>query len=87
MYVSVVTCQEVLEYQETSYFDEYQFVLSEHISLRIKAYKMGNHMSLWCVYFLVRTVEKQLIFGQLIGAVNQTVSARTVPDSVMRTHA
>jgi len=53
MYVSVVTCQEVLEYQETSYFDEYQFVLSEHISLRIKAYKMGNHMSLWCVYFLV----------------------------------
>jgi len=31
--VSVVTCREVLEYYETSYFGEYQFVLFEHMSL------------------------------------------------------
>jgi len=28
--VSVVTCQEVLEYYETSYFGEHQFVLFKH---------------------------------------------------------
>ena len=31
-YVSVVACQEVLEYYETSYFGEYQFVLFEYMS-------------------------------------------------------
>ena len=30
-YVSVVTCREVIEYYETSYFGEYYFVLFEHI--------------------------------------------------------
>jgi len=30
--VSVVACQEVLEYYETSYFGEYQFVLFEYMS-------------------------------------------------------
>jgi len=29
--MSVVTCREVLEYYETSYIGEYQFVLFEHI--------------------------------------------------------
>jgi len=29
--MSVVTCREVLEYYETSYFGEYQFVLFEYI--------------------------------------------------------
>jgi len=31
--VSVVTCREALEYYETLYFGEYQFVLFEHMSL------------------------------------------------------
>jgi len=29
--MSVVTCREVLEYYDTSYSGEYQFVLFEHI--------------------------------------------------------
>ena len=37
-----------------------------------KSYETKNYMLHWCVYFIVRTVEKYLIFGQLIGAVNQT---------------
>jgi len=30
--MSVVTCREVLEYYEMSYFGEYQFVLFEYMS-------------------------------------------------------
>jgi len=37
-----------------------------------KSYKTKNYMLHWCVYFIVWTVEKYLIFGQLMEAVNQT---------------
>jgi len=56
-YVSVVTCREVLEYYETSYFGEYQFVLFEHMSLWIKAYKIGNDVFLWRVFSSVNRWE------------------------------
>ena len=49
--MSIVTCREVLEYYETSYFGENYFLFYLKIYIVInKIYKTKNRVFHWCVF-------------------------------------
>jgi len=47
-YVSIVTCQEVLE---TSYLGEYCLMYLNVFAVTNKSHKIKNYMLHWCMYF------------------------------------